>query len=457
MSSTPLQETSRRTTVIFWIMTALFTAQMVWWIVFQVSSSDERLALNKSQLELQRHRALEAWRDRVHALEDSLTAAWSEFDTPAALSVAVSHLDGWRTVGYRRRNEQSIIATNPSEGKPIGQLAIPVAAGIATITLDALLMHQLCAQQFPTVEYTPVSDTGREPDDAVTIDHLAISADALAEIEDEQRARLRMFVGEGAFFLLLIAAGAFTIHRALRRTREFERRQQNFLAAVTHELKAPLASIRLYGETLSTHTLPEEKYRECLDRINQDVDRLQGMIDDTLEAGVFAKRAFHLHREERDLSVCLNRYIEMYEGRAGRAGVEIERDLEPGVIVSIDDAQLRRAIGAVIGNAVKYTHLSESGRTVSVALTARDRRAIIRVADEGVGIDPADQRRVFERFYRSGDELTRRVSGSGLGLYLAREIIEAHKGTIALRSDGIGRGTTVTIELPVVRSGAATA
>lgn len=433
-------------------MTALFTAQMVWWIVFQVSKSDERVALNQSQLELQRHRALEAWRDRVHALEDSLTAAWSEFDTPSALSVAVSRLEGWRSVSYRRGNEQSIIATSPLEGKPIGRMVVPVAAGIAMITLDASLMHQLCVQQFPNIEYIPVTSIDRDPDDAVALDHLSISAEAFAEIEDEQRARLRMFVGEGAFFLLLIAAGAFTIHRALRRTREFELRQQNFLAAVTHELKLPLASIRLYAETLSTHTLPEDKYRECLERINQDVDRLQGMVDDTLEAGVFAKRAFHLHREERDLSVCLEHYIEMYEGRAGRAGVQIERDLEPGVIVSIDDAQMRRAIGAVIGNAVKYTQLSESGRTVSIALTTRDRRAIITVADEGVGIDPADQKRVFERFYRSGDELTRRVSGSGLGLYLAREIIEAHKGTIVLRSDGVGRGTAVIAELPLVRT-----
>ncbi len=433
-------------------MTALFTAQMVWWIVFQVSSSDERLALNRSQLELQRHRALEAWRACVHERSDSLTAAWSELTSPSELSVAVSRLDGWRSVRYERGNEQSIIATNPTEGKPIGRLAIPVAAGIATVTLDASLMRRLCEQQFPNVEYTPVSDIDRDADDAVTLDQLTVSEQAFARIEGEQRARLRMFVGEGAFFLLLIAAGAFTIHRALRRTREFELRQQNFLAAVTHELKVPLASIRLYAETLSTHTLPEDKYRECLERITQDVDRLQGMIDDTLEAGVFAKRAFHLHREECDLSVCLHRYIEMYEGRAERAGVVLKRELESGVIVSMDDAQLRRAIGAVIGNAVRYTQLSESGRTVSVALTARDRRAIITVADEGIGINPADQKRVFERFYRSGDELTRRVSGSGLGLYLAREIVAAHNGTITLRSDGIGRGTTVTIELPLVRT-----
>lgn len=438
-------------------MTALFTAQMIWWIIFQVSNAEERLVLNTGNLELERYRALEAWRDRVWTLEDSLTTAWSVLTNPSALGVAVSRFDGWRRVQFEREGKRSTVATRREAGIPIGRLVIPVADGDAIVTLDAQMLTSLCALRFPDVEFSPLGDSTSHPANAVALSQLEITDRALEAIKSEHRRRLRMFVGEGSFFLLLIAAGAFTIHRALRRTREFELRQQNFLAAVTHELKVPLASIRLYAETLSAHTLPEDKTRECLERITQDVERLQSMVEDTLEAGVFAKRSFHLHREERDLSLCLNRYIEMYAGRAERAGVELRRVLEPGIIVSIDDAQMRRAIGAVVGNAIKYTQLSESGRLVSIALTTRDQRAIITVTDEGVGIDPADQKRVFERFYRAGDELTRRVPGSGLGLYLAREIILAHKGRITLASEGSGRGTRVSIELPLVRLEGATA
>ena len=448
MSATPLQISSRRTAVIFWVMTVLFVAQMGWWITYQLTHGNEELALQGQVLELNRHLAVEEWRNHTAQLADSLRLAWREIETPEGLGVPISHLQGWYEVRFESNGVQKLIAHSADKGTPVGQMHIPAAGGTVVIFLGATYCTQYFAEHFPDVILTPVMDTVHTPGNAVAVSQLSIAPEAIERVQDARRRRARMFVGEGSFFILLIIIGAIAIHRALRRSREFEQRQQNFLAAVTHELKAPLASIRLFAETLASRQLPEEKRQECLERIGQDVERLQEMIDDTLEAGVYSRRSFHPHLEARNLSETLRMYIDMYAGRAERAGLKLTAEIAPHIHAKIDENHLRRAVGALIENAIKYTQLSDAGGTVHVSLTAQRKDAIIRVTDDGVGIDPNDQKRVFERFYRAGDELTRRVRGSGLGLFLAQEIIRSHGGRISLSSDGIGKGTAVEIALP---------
>lgn len=444
---------SRRTAVIFWVMTVLFVAQMGWWITFQLTHGNEELALEGQVLELNRHLAVEEWREHTSQLADSLRLAWRNIEKPEGLSIPISHLQGYEEIRFESDGIRNLIAHSADKGLPVGQMRIPAAGGTIVIFLSATYCTQYFAEHFPDVVLTPVPDTVHVPGNAVSVSQLSIAPVAIERVQEARKRRVRMFVGEGSFFILLIIGGAITIHRALRRSREFEQRQQNFLAAVTHELKAPLASIRLFAETLASRQLPEEKRQECLERIGQDVDRLQEMIDDTLEAGVYSRRSFHPHLEERNLSQALRMYIDMYRGRAERAGLTLSTDIALHVHAEIDENHLRRAIGAIIENAIKYTQLSDAGGKVHVSLTAQGHEAIIRVADDGVGIDPSDQKRVFERFYRAGDELTRRVRGSGLGLFLAREIVQNHGGRIRLESMGVGQGTTVEITLPCLRVG----
>jgi signal transduction histidine kinase len=174
------------------------------------------------------------------------------------------------------------------------------------------------------------------------------------------------------------------------------------------------------------------------------------LIDDALDAGVLSRRSFHPTLEVNNVSEQLESYVGMYRDRAERAGMSIVTDIVAGVRARTDQIHLRRAIGAVIENAIRYSRPEVGGTTIRVSLSTSDNEAVVTVVDQGVGLGPEDQKRVFERFYRAGDEMTRRVRGSGLGLYLAREIILAHGGRIKLSSEGPGTGTTVQIHLPLV-------
>ena len=173
-------------------------------------------------------------------------------------------------------------------------------------------------------------------------------------------------------------------------------------------------------------------------------------IDLFFNAGVFSRQSFHPSLEMRDLSQDLESYVEMFRHQAERAGLTLSTDIAQGVKAETDQIHLRRAIGAVIENAVKYSRPDAGGNSVVVSLVADGRDAVIAVKDEGVGLEPEDKKRVFERFYRAGDEITRKVRGSGLGLFLAREIIVAHGGRIGIQSTSPGAGTTVEIRLPLV-------
>lgn len=430
-------------------MAGLFVAQMTWWIVFQLWYSPDDSQYRRQAIESERTIALCQWRVRIGRLTDSLTTAWSPLTSVSATTLETSRLRGFNAVHYFESSGHRLIARGNSATVPIGQITVPVAGGKVIVLVDAQALSNFLGKEHPNVHCDPKPEAGLPARDAVTLEQLKIDSGPLGGVLVDRGRRTRMFVGEGFFFILLIVAGAIAIHRSLRRGAEFEHRQQNFLAAVTHELKAPLASIRLFTETLSSRQLPEDKQRECLAKIAQDVERLQDLIDDALEAGVFSRRSFHPTLELNNLSNDLDSYVEMFRPRAERGGLTLTTEIAPDVMARTDQVHLRRAVSVVIENAIKYSGPKGKGGRIGITLKTEAHDAIITVRDEGIGLDASDQDRVFERFYRAGDEMTRKVSGSGLGLYIAQESIAAHNGKITLHSDGPGKGATVEIRLPL--------
>lgn len=449
MVRTGLLQQSRRTAILFWVMAGLFIAQMTWWIVFQLKLSPDDSQYQEQANEDRRTIALYHWRDQIGRLTDSLAIAWAPIQRVSATTLETSRLRGYNAIHFFDSTGHRLIDRRNAATVPIGHVEVPVAGGTVTVLLDVQMLSNFLGNNYPDIRYdaTPVADLPAR--DAITLEHLAIDSGPISGVMGDRARRTRMFVGEGSFFILLIIIGAIAIHRSLRRGAEFEQRQQNFLAAVTHELKAPLASIRLFTETLTSRQLPEEKQRECLGKIAQDVERLQDLIDDALEAGVFTRRSFHPALELNNLSENIASYAEMFRHRAERGGLRMTTDIAPDIKARTDQVHLRRAVSVVIENAIKYSAPKGKGGALDISLKTEGHEAVITVRDEGIGLEPKDQDRVFERFYRVGNELTRSVSGSGLGLYLAQEIIAAHKGTITLHSDGPGSGTTVTIRLPL--------
>lgn len=266
----------------------------------------------------------------------------------------------------------------------------------------------------------------------------------------EPQARIRriiMISSEGMAFAVVMTCGAYLIYRSLRREEQLRRDEANFLSAVTHELKSPLASLRLHAESLELRANDAERVRTYAARMTTDVDRLERLVENLLAAGRAEAGALDVRPVEMNLSAELQQYANSAGPVLAERGFELILQIDPDVKVGIDPSALRTVVENLLDNAIKYS-------TPPSAITLRLRRAgsnvIMEVSDQGVGLTPAESKRVFERFYRAGDERVRTTKGTGLGLYLVREIVKAHWGDVTVQSGGPGKGATFRVSLPAL-------
>ena len=242
----------------------------------------------------------------------------------------------------------------------------------------------------------------------------------------------------------------FILVRELRRTEQ----QDSFLNAVTHELKTPIASIRLYLETLQARELSDAQRREFYQVMLDDTARLQYTVEQVLRAGVASQRRRLAHRAPVDLGALAVECIETVRRRhhLPAEAVALAGTAPDAMIVDGDVDELRTAIGNLLDNAVKY---STEGVKISVELATPTPDTLwVRVRDRGVGIPRRQLRRIFNRFHRfQARGLT--VKGTGLGLYIVRSIARQHGGRVFAESPGEGQGATFTLELPKMTRGAA--
>jgi signal transduction histidine kinase len=220
-----------------------------------------------------------------------------------------------------------------------------------------------------------------------------------------------------------------------------------FINAVTHELKTPVASIRLYLETLLAHEVGEAKRKEFYRTMLIDSERLMTTIEQVLRAGRMGGSKRSMNRTRLDF----NPLIEECVARA-RALHKIQPEalrFEPGPPLRIhaDADEIRAAVSNLIENAVKY-----SGKRVQVVLSTspiESTHVELRVRDHGAGIEKTELKRIFRRFYRAQGQIVARVKGSGLGLYIVRSVAQRHGGTVWAESEGPGRGSTFVLRLPI--------
>ncbi|HEY3027954.1 MAG TPA: HAMP domain-containing sensor histidine kinase [Pyrinomonadaceae bacterium] len=255
----------------------------------------------------------------------------------------------------------------------------------------------------------------------------------------------------GIIFFLLIIVGLVLNTTFL--IREIRRNEQHdaFINAVTHELKTPVTSIRLYLETLKRRDISEEQRQGFYDIMLADSDRLLQTVEQVLRAGSAGQRRRHLNRTIVDVSEMVGECIALAHTRYNLdpASVVYTESLDgKPARVKGDSDELRAAVLNLLDNAVKY---SDKGIHLSVEVAAlADKKIAVRVADRGVGIPPAQLKRIFKRFYRVPGRVMARVKGTGLGLFIVRSIVEKHGGKVFAESAGRGLGTTFTIQLPRV-------
>jgi signal transduction histidine kinase len=251
----------------------------------------------------------------------------------------------------------------------------------------------------------------------------------------------------GFIFFLLIIAGL--VLNTIFLVREIRRNEQHdsFINAVTHELKTPVASIRLYLQTLQSRELPDDKRQEFYRIMLHDSDRLLHTIEQVLRAGATGSRLRRSARVRLDLSEITRECVDLARTRyhLPPEALQFANEARSPMVLG-DGDELKAAVFNLIDNAIKY---SEPPPQVRVQIEEMDNQKLaVRVTDRGVGISPGDLKRIFRRFYRVPPSVALRTKGSGLGLFIVRSVAKKHGGRAYAESAGAGQGSTFTLQLP---------
>jgi len=387
--------------LIFWSVAILLLSQMAWWIGLQVRASK---------------RFQEAKIDRMKA---GRAEAW-QMDTMDVLQIKL----------------------RPSEvGGPPG-----VVVGRFNLPETPLFSRkQTIERRFPYVAVVPAPV---EPDDLLLVDnsaYLTLRQDVLEAMEKERTLILWRTAGQGGLMVAVVLLGMVYIYRKLNTELDLKLQQRNFIASVTHELKTPIASLRVWIETIFTRQLDEERKERIQKLMDGDLQRLTELVGNLLEAARAEAGQLEYNPVPLELAPWIRSVSEGMDHRLGQGLLGLRLELAEGVWANADPRRLATVLENLLSNAFKYA--SEPRSTV-ITLDGNKDEVFIVVSDRGNGIHPREIPRLFQRFYRVGDEMTRAVPGTGLGLFLCKEIIQRHHGEIRASSLGSGLGTTFTVRLP---------
>jgi signal transduction histidine kinase len=264
----------------------------------------------------------------------------------------------------------------------------------------------------------------------------------LQKIHEEEKTGVTEFLGEGSTFLFLIVLGAMFVYREVRRQILLQLQQQNFMMAVTHELKTPIAVTKLNLETLQKYQLDRDQQQKLIQSGIQETNRLDILANNILVASQLEAGAYARAKEEVDLSLLVARVSQDFQRRFPER--KWSEEVNPGCRLPGDPLLLQMLVSNLLENAFKY---SPREGVVGIKLLKQTGQIILSVQDEGIGIPDGEKRKVFKKFYRAGEEKTRRSKGTGLGLYLCRKIADDHQASIKV-SDHSPSGSIFTVTFP---------
>jgi len=263
---------------------------------------------------------------------------------------------------------------------------------------------------------------------------------------------LRMLVFEGSFLALMLLASVFLVVRASRREVAVHRQQRNFLSAVTHELKSPIASAQLYLQSMILGRVDDEKRARYLAHAKEDLDRLQGMVESLLEGARLASAGPDIHMVTLDLAAESRRVLDILSAEHVTDGARIELDAHGAVEVKADPTAIETIVRNLVSNAVKY---GGQPPRVRVAVERHGGHGLLEVRDWGPGLNGITRRRIFDAFARGGDENVRTQKGVGLGLFLVSELTRAMGGRVRALDDLKDGGLAIQVSLRSASNGAA--
>lgn len=250
----------------------------------------------------------------------------------------------------------------------------------------------------------------------------------IGKLEQTKQHKVYMIVGEGTVFLLILLFGIYKVRQAINKETQLTSQQKNFILSVSHELKTPIAATKLQLQTLLRHELERDKQKQLLNSALSETNRLNKLIEDVLLANQIENDNLSVHKELFDLSDTLSALLKNYFAPQLVSG-QLRMEIQPDIEVMADKVLIPSVVINLVENAIKY---SFGQVAVCVSLRKDGSQALLEVKDKGTGIPAGEKEKVFEKFYRSGNEETRKTKGTGLGLYIVKKIVDAHGGKIVL-------------------------
>jgi two-component system, OmpR family, sensor histidine kinase CiaH len=255
----------------------------------------------------------------------------------------------------------------------------------------------------------------------------------------EENLKTAQYIGEGSTFMLVILVGAIFVYRAVRRQINLQQQQQNFMMAVTHELKTPIAVAKLNMETLQKYDLEPQQKQKFINSALQEMNRLNTLANNILVASQLEDSKKNVTKEKINFSVLVQNVISNAEKNS--IDQKWDSNIEQELFIDADGLLLQMLVNNLIENASKY---SPKYSTITVELKKHTGKILFSVIDEGPGIPQQEKKKIFEKFYRIGNEATRSAPGTGLGLYLCKKIADYHKAQINV-SDNLPSGSIFTV------------
>ena len=248
-----------------------------------------------------------------------------------------------------------------------------------------------------------------------------------------KHSNIGMISGELSVFLVVFFFGALHLHRSINKEKHLRQRQKNFLMSVTHELKSPLASIKLFLQTIQKRDLDREQRLNFIEKCLNDIERLDDLVENMLLATKIDNQAYSFPKEKINFSLLVDSVVNRLQIHKCDGNQQtINAEIEPQVEVVGDKFALTSVVNNLIENAVKY---SPPCMVVDVKLFRKNNEVHFIVADHGIGIADTEKPHIFEKFYRVGNEDTRNTKGTGLGLFIVKQVLDKHEATIHIRDN----------------------
>ncbi|MBD1386108.1 GHKL domain-containing protein [Mucilaginibacter rigui] len=245
--------------------------------------------------------------------------------------------------------------------------------------------------------------------------------------------RKGMIMGEGMMFVMVFLIGAYFLHQSLNKEAKLQEQKKNFLLSVTHELKSPLASIKILLQTIQKRDLTKAQILNFIDKSLLDVERLDDMVENMLLASKIDNRSYTFPKAKFNMSVLVDSIVNRLQISKCDCNQQIiNAEIEPKIEITGDKFALTSVVTNLVENAVKYSSPCE---TVNVKLFEKDGKIYFQVADHGIGIADSEKPRIFDKFYRVGSEDTRNTKGTGLGLYIVKEVLDKHQASIKVKDN----------------------